>query len=78
MATKPRLASTTIAALENITAATVSAGEAWKICHERAMRNMDPIMLGKLAQIRDDLARIEREARITRNSCRLTPGEVNQ
>lgn len=66
MTTKTRIANKTIWALEDIIAATIDARTAWRTCHQIAMRRLDPLLLGNLAQISDCLARIETQARDAR------------
>ena len=66
MATPTRLANKTIWAMEEIIAASLNARAAWRICQERAQRTMDPLLLARLGDISDALARIETTAREAR------------
>lgn len=66
MATPTRIANKTLWALEDIIAATRDARSAWQIVHRQAARYMDPVMLFKLAEVSDTLARIETTARDAR------------
>jgi hypothetical protein len=67
MASKTRLANKTIWALENIVAVTMDGREHWRTAFQRAERAMDANMMHALAGLRDDLAEIERIARMARN-----------
>lgn len=66
MATPTRIANKTIWALEDIVAAALNARGAWRACHERAQRIMDPLLLARLGTISDELAKIETTAREAR------------
>ena len=66
MPTPTRLANKTMWALEDIVAGCLNARAAWRICQERALKTMDPLLLAKLGNISDDLARIETTAREAR------------
>ena len=66
MATPTRIANKTLWALEDIVAGCLAARAAWRIAYERAQRTMDPLLLGKLAEISDKLAGIETTAREAR------------
>ena len=67
MASKTRIANKTGWALEDIIAGCLSARAAWRVCQERALRVMDPILLAKLGTISDALATIEGRARDARD-----------
>lgn len=62
MATPTRLANKTQWALMDIIAATRSATDAWRICHRQAEKVMDPMLLCRLATIRDQLGTIQTRA----------------
>lgn len=67
MATKTRVPNKVGWALDEIGTACLNAGRAWRIVQEEALKRQDPLMLGKLGTIRDEIARIERLARDARN-----------
>jgi hypothetical protein len=62
VATKPRLANNTIAALEDIHALCMDAWTALQAACERAERDMDPVMLAKLNRVLAAVAMIDRKA----------------
>jgi hypothetical protein len=66
MTTPTRLANKTIWALEDILSACGNARTAWTAVFEIAKRRMDPAMLVGLAEIRDNIATVERKARLAR------------
>jgi hypothetical protein len=67
MPTKPRLATTTIWALEDIIAELHSARQRCRQAIERAAETRDTAQLAALARLTDSLATIEAAARDARN-----------
>jgi hypothetical protein len=75
VSTPTRLANKTIWALEDILAACGNCRGAWQACFEIAKRRMDPAMLAGLAEIRDNIATVERTARLARAGEYKSDGE---
>jgi hypothetical protein len=66
MATPTRLANKTQWALADILRATKEAQAAWQAVYAIAKARMDPALLAGLAEIRDNIATVERKARLAR------------
>jgi|GEM_PF-1660062 len=66
MTSKTRLANKTIWSLEDIIASAAAARRAWRRAHDRAKRQMDPVMLAALGDVSHQLAQIDSLARDAR------------
>ena len=78
MATPTRLANKTQWALDDIMQHCREAQTAWQAVYKLAKARMDPAMLAGLAELRDELATVERLARMARAGEYDYDGERNE
>lgn len=73
-----RLPNKTQWALQDITSRSKDAQRRWKQAFDRAERNLDPVMMGYLGRLRDDMSFVERTAILALRGEYEQPAEPEQ